>query len=188
MVLPAPSSFRHRFAADILAAGGVVCHPTEAVWGLACLPHRHTAVARICALKGRPVGKGLILVADCAERFAGLLARLPEQQRQAVLATWPGPHTWLLPIDDSIPAWICGDHDTVAVRVSNHPLTAGLCAAADSALVSTSANPAGEPAARRGWQARRYFGDAVDCYLQGDTGGRKNASSIRDAMSGARIR
>ena len=186
--MPAPSSFRRRYAAEILAAGGVVCHPTEAVWGLACLPQRQAAVSRVCALKARPLGKGLILVADRAERFSHLLERLPEQQRDSVLASWPGPHTWLLPVDDSVPAWIRGFHNTVAVRVSDHPLTAALCAAVDSPLVSTSANPAGQAAARRGWQARRYFGDAVDCYLQGETGGRKQASSIRDAMSGARIR
>ena len=50
-------------AAALLRAGGIVAHPTEAVWGLACDPASGTATGRLLALKRRAVDKGLILVA-----------------------------------------------------------------------------------------------------------------------------
>ncbi|WP_258078063.1 L-threonylcarbamoyladenylate synthase, partial [Xanthomonas arboricola] len=64
------------------------------------------------------------------------------------LASWPGPHTWILPITAQVPRWVTGAHDGLAVRISAHPLVAALCAAWGGPLVSTSANLAGEPPAR----------------------------------------
>src|SRR5699024_11508853 len=50
-------------AAEALRAGGIVAHPAEAVWGLACDPRDEAATLRLLALKRREVDKGLILVA-----------------------------------------------------------------------------------------------------------------------------
>jgi L-threonylcarbamoyladenylate synthase len=184
-----PGAFRFRQAVECLLEGGVIAHPTEAVWGLACLPEDQEAVLRICGLKDRDPGKGMILVAEHADRFDALLAELPELARRRVLASWPGPNTWILPDPQRlVPDWVRGEHDGVAVRVTEHPLTAALCAAVDGPLISTSANPAGRLPARRIWQARRYFGAAVDCYLAGDTGGRRRPSVIRDALTGQVLR
>lgn len=183
-----PATYRLRRAADVLWSGGVVCHPTEAVWGLACLPGQLTAVQRIWDLKQRDPAKGLILVSDSAERFAPLLEGLPAEARQQVLASWPGPNTWVIPDLDTIPVWIRGRFASVAVRVSDHPLTAALCRAADSVLVSTSANPAGAEPAVNQVQAQRYFARDVDYYLPGATGGLQQPTTIRDALSGEVLR
>lgn len=183
-----PSPFKIRLAAETLAAGGIVCHPTEAVWGLACLPDNPDAVARLIALKQRDPEKGLILVADKVERFGGLMAKLPNDVQQQLLDSWPGPNTWVVPDTDIVPPWVRGRFDSVAIRVSRHPLTTALCKAADSPLVSSSANPAARPAAKTQWHARRYFNDRVDYYLHGVTDQQHKPTTIRDAISGARIR
>ena len=78
-------------AARIVLAGGVIAYPTEAVFGLGCLPQNRAAVERVLALKRRSWRKGLLLIgADLAqlERFVVLP---PEPQLSEVLATWPGP-------------------------------------------------------------------------------------------------
>lgn len=181
--------YRLRHAADLLARGGVVCHPTEAVWGLAARPGDATAVARILQIKKRPPEKGVLLVADSVARVAPLLATLPAERRAEVLASWPGPVTWVLPDPTGLlPSWVRGDHQSVAVRVSDHPLTVALCRAAGSCLVSTSANPAGREPARSQREAQRYFGGLIDNYLPGATGNRTQPSEIRDALSGDILR
>ena len=182
------SQFRLRRAVDLLHAGGVVCHPTEAVWGLACMPDNPAAVARVCGMKQRDPAKGLLLVADSIERVAPLLERLDESQRERVLATWPGPVTWVIPDSEFAPAWVRGRFASVAVRVSDHSLTAALCRAAGSCLVSTSANPAGLAPARNQQQAQRYFAASVHYYLPGRNGGRDKPSAIRDALTGELFR
>ena len=67
--------------------GAVIAYPTEAVWGLGCDPFNATAVARLLALKERPVHKGLILVAADIEQFAELLEGLSASEL-AQLQNW----------------------------------------------------------------------------------------------------
>jgi len=183
-----PGTLRLKTAVNALRAGGVIACPTEAVWGLSCDPQNEGAVAGLLELKGRPVSKGLILVAADIQQVEFLLSGLTEQQRQSVCASWPGSTTWLLPHRDQVPGWISGEHSTVAVRVSMHPVVAALCRAWGGPLVSTSANPAGARPARAAFQVRRYFGSALDYVMAGRVGAQMRPSTIRDACSGQILR
>lgn len=187
MVRP-PSSLRLQAAVSALRRGGVIACPTEAVWGLSCDPQNEGAVAHLLALKGRPVAKGLILVAAHAGQLDFLLSDLTAQQRQTLSSSWPGPATWLVPHQGRVPSWICGVHATVAVRVSAHPVVGALCAAWGGPLVSTSANLAGARPAREAFQVRRFFGNGLDYLLPGRVGAAGRPTSIRDLLSGQFIR
>lgn len=183
-----PDSYRLRRAAALLRAGAVVSHPTEAVWGLACVPWDRAAVAQILQMKKRDPAKGLVLVADCTARFESILVNLPDTIRETVEASWPGPHTWVVPDFGWAPGWIRGRHHSVAIRVSDHPLTSALCRAANTCLVSTSANPAGREPARTQFEAQHYFRSQIDCYVPGRTGALAQPTDIRDALSGEYLR
>ncbi len=175
-------------AAAALRAGGTVLHPTEAVWGLACDPMNPDAVTALQALKQRPADKGFILVADTFQRLAALLAPVPEAQMQAALATWPGPHTWVIPAASTAPEWLVGERNNLAVRVSAHPIVRALCAAFDGALVSTSANPAGEPPPRTLDQVAAPIRIGVAAVVPGETSGLERPTTIRDILSGTSLR
>ncbi|MGB4072212.1 L-threonylcarbamoyladenylate synthase [Pseudomonas sp.] len=174
-------------AAQVVRRGGVIGYPTEAVWGLGCDPWDELAVERLLALKDRPVHKGLILVAADIEQFDFLLDDLPEIWLARLAGSWPGPNTWLVPHQHRLPEWITGQHDSVALRVSAHPLVRELCALTGP-LVSTSANPGGRPAARSRLRVEQYFPGQLDKVLGGALGGRKNPSLIRDLISGDVVR
>lgn len=179
---------RIRRAARVMAAGGVVAYPTEAVWGLGCDPNNSEAVGRILALKQRPWQKGLILLAADISYFAPLVDRLDSGLRQRLQESWPGPVTWLVPAANLVPEWIRGRFETVALRVTDHPLAAGLSRAFGGPIVSTSANPAGKPEARTALEVRRYFRDRLDDITPGRVGGRAQPSQIRDLISGETLR
>lgn len=182
------SPWQLREAARLLQAGAVVAYPTEAVYGLGCDPANREAVTRLLALKGRPWQKGLILIAAEFEQFAPYLQPLDEATRSRVLASWPGPVTWLLPARPEVPRWLRGEHTSLAVRVSAHPLAAALCRAFGGPLVSTSANAAGQAPARSALRVRRQLGAGVDLILHGALGERAQPTEIRDAASGRVIR
>lgn len=162
--------------------------PTEAVWGLSCDPDNLEAVERLLDLKQRPVGKGLILVAADTGQVAALLEGLSAAQRSKLTLSWPGPTTWLLPHGDLVPPWIHGGRDTVAVRVTAHPVMAALCRAWDGPLVSTSANRAGCQPPRAAFQVQRYFGGQLDALAPGAVGGAERPTVIRDLRSDAVVR
>ncbi|MEH6586852.1 MAG: Sua5/YciO/YrdC/YwlC family protein [Halioglobus sp.] len=183
-----PSSLRLAAAVAALQDEGVVACPTEAVWGLSCDPDSAQAVSRLLALKGRPVEKGLILVAGSESQLAFLLADLAGTQRKQLSASWPGPNTWLVPHRERVAPWIHGSFDTVAVRVSQHPMVRALCNAWGGPLVSTSANPAGAQPPRAGFQVIRYFGGALDGMLPGEVGDACAPTTIRNLASGEIVR
>ncbi|MBU0806928.1 MAG: L-threonylcarbamoyladenylate synthase [Gammaproteobacteria bacterium] len=181
------SNWQIQQAALVVHNGGVIAYPTEAVWGLGCDPWHAEAVERLLALKDRPVHKGLILVAGDIEQFNFLLEDLPEIWLARLAGSWPGPNTWLVPHQNRLPEWISGQHNSVALRVSDHPQVRALCRLTGP-LVSTSANPAGRPSARSRLRVEQYFPGQLDAVLGGALGGRKNPSLIRDLITGDVIR
>lgn len=181
-------NFRLRLAAHWVQAGGVIAYPTEAVFGLGCDPSDPLAVSRLLAIKQRPVNKGLILVAADWSQLQPWLQPLPPRLQQRLQDSWPGPVTWLVPAAKDCPWWLTGDHATLAVRVSNHPLTHNLCKKAGSALVSTSANISSQAPARSVLQVQLRFATRVDYLLPGPLGGYTRPTTIRDLVTGRTVR
>ena len=177
-------------APALLRAGGVIAYPTEGVWGLGCDPFAQAAVMRLLALKQRTPDKGLILVAADPSQFDGLLDwdALDARGREQVLASWPGPNTWLVPATARVPEWIRGTHEAVAVRVSAHAGVAALCRAWGGPLVSTSANRAGDPAPVTRGELDAAIVAGVDLVVAGETSGLGQPSALRDARTGERLR
>lgn len=175
-------------AAEAVRAGGVVLHPAEAVWGLACDPGCAPAVAAVYALKQRPGGKGLILVSDSFERLAPLLAPVPAARLRAALSTWPGPRTWVFPAAAGCPDWLAGERGSLAIRVSAHEPLRALVAAAGTALVSTSANTSGRPPPARLDQVEPAIRAGVQAIAPGATGDLDRPTPIHDVLTGELLR
>ncbi|MGH8400603.1 MAG: L-threonylcarbamoyladenylate synthase [Gammaproteobacteria bacterium] len=179
-------SLRH--ARDTVWAGGVIAYPTEAVYGLGCDPLAIDAIDRILALKSRDAGKGFILIASEIEQLLPFLAPLDKPLRQKLEASWPGPVTWIVPAAEAVPDWITGGRDTLAVRVTAHPVARTLCELTGMALISTSANLSGHAPARTALQVRVRLDAEVDHIVTGYTGPQRNPTEIRDARSGSILR
>ncbi len=175
-------------AAEAIRAGGVVAYPTEAVYGLGCDPTAERAVAKILEMKSRSVDQGLLLIAASLDQLRPFIGELPDAATERVLATWPGPTTWIVPAGEATPTWITGAHTGVAVRVTAHPVAAALCEAAGTALVSTSANLHGCAPAKTAEGAVAVFGESLDAVVLGECGGLARPTEIRDALTGDVVR
>ena len=155
--------------------------------GLGCNPWNEAAVAKVLRLKRRPAEKGLIIVASSIEQLSALVDFTRVIRLAEITASWPGPVTWLIPVRPDTPGWLTGRHETLAVRISAHPVVQRLCDEAGS-LVSTSANPSGCRPARTQRRVRAYFGRDVGCYVPGNTGKDPRPSKIRNAVTGQLVR
>ena len=175
-------------AVEALQNGGVIAYPTEAVYGLGCDPCNEAALQRLLQLKSRDTEKGLILIAASYQQLKPFLSELDKETEQELLDSWPGPVTWLVPANKKVSSSLRGKHTTLAVRVSDHPLVQKLCNSFGGAIVSTSANLAGQEPARTGAEVKKYFENNLDYILEGDTGSLNKPTEIRDALSKKVIR
>ena len=179
-------TFRLAQAGQVIRNGGVVAYPTEAVYGLGCDPLNPAAVYRLLEMKKRPVEKGLILIASRLDQLLPFV-QFAGDWTDRVKESWPGPHTWLLPAAPELPYWINGGRDTVACRVTAHPLASSLCEHVGHALISTSANRSGQRPARTPLEVRLRCPD-VDHVICGKLGDLAKPTSIRVARTGAQLR
>lgn len=174
------------YATDVLLRGGVIAYPTEGVFGLGCLPDNQQAVQRLLELKQRDSNKGLILIAADAGQLEDWVSppggqTLPDPDPEY-------PITWIVPPGPAVTALLRGAHANIAVRITTNPTARALCLAAESPLVSTSANLSGRPTARNRFVLQRQFGSVVDYVVPGDCGPATGPSEIRDFESGTILR
>ena len=132
-------------AVAVLKKGGVVVFPTETAYGLAADATNEDAVEKVRMIKGRDKEQALPLIAfDHAmiEEVAGVPAKL----QPLTQLHWPGALTLILPvIGDSLALGVV-KNETIAIRISSHPVARALSEGLGSPIVSTSANRNGEPA------------------------------------------
>ncbi len=98
----------------------------------------------------RPPTQGVLLIAadfTQIERYVDM-TKVAAGVLEQVRASWPGPFTWVFPRSAEVPEWVAAAHPGIALRVTAHAPAAALCRAFGGALVSTSANPHGQPPAR----------------------------------------
>ena len=126
-----------------LANGEVVALPTETVYGLAADALRTDAVLKIFEAKERPFFDPLIVhlpSRDWLER----VANVPGESRSLVDALiarfWPGPLTLVLPRTPIVPDLVTAGLETVAVRMSAHPIFGLVAQRFGKPLAAPSAN------------------------------------------------
>lgn len=175
---------------DALNAGGVIAYPTEAVYGLGCDPDNEAAVLALLAIKQRPVEKGLILVAANYSQLMPYVddKAIPLEKRYKIFSSWPGHVSWVLPASQTAPKWITGQFDSIAVRVSAHPVVQQLCLTYGKPLVSTSANLSGQPAITNKTELEQSLGTMLAAIVPGALGGATQPSQIRNALTGDIVR
>lgn len=133
-------------AAEVLEKGGLVALPTETVYGLGADAFNPEAVAKIFDVKERPSFDPLI-VHVASYKDLHTVADIPDELKEVTdkLAKlyWPGPFTMVLPKSGKVPDIVTSGLDTVAVRVSAHPVMRGVIKALGKPIAAPSANKFG---------------------------------------------
>lgn len=134
--------------AEIIKKGGLVCMPTETVYGLGANAYDSVAVSNIFKAKGRPSDNPLIVHISNYDMLE-LIVKESFLQKGTMTALgdrfWPGPLTMIAPKTNIIPAAVSGGLDTVGVRYPNHPIAAALIKLAGVPIAAPSANLSGKP-------------------------------------------
>ena len=155
-----------KYAADVLARGGLVVFPTETVYGLGADALCPEAVRSIYEAKGRPSDNPLIIhisTPDEAEKYTfthPMYYKLAER-------FMPGPLTVIMPSRDNVPAVTRGGLDTVAVRCPERRIARALIAALGHPVAAPSANLSGTPSPTSANHVIKDMTGRVDVIIDG---------------------
>lgn len=155
-------------AVSALARGELVAFPTETVYGLGADATSDMAVARVFEAKGRPRFNPLIAhVPDAAAAFR--LGDFSDAARKLAEAFWPGPLTLVVPRRPDCPVsrLASAGHETLALRVPDHPLTLELLRRFGRPLVGPSANPSGRVSPTAPDHVARHLAGKIAMVLDG---------------------
>jgi L-threonylcarbamoyladenylate synthase len=159
---------------SMIAEGKVGILPTDTIYGLVCRADNEESVTRLYLLKHREHKPGTIIAANREQLVTlGLQARYLKSFDRF----WPGSVSAIIPTHGS--EYLRQGVDGLAVRIPGDPKITEFLRAVGP-LLTTSANMPGEQTATNLDQARAYFGDRVDFYVDGgDMSGRPASTVIR---------
>ena len=167
-------------AVRILKNGGVVAVPTDTLYGLAANPFDEAAVERIFRLKGRSKSVALpLLLADPGD-VSKYASAVPDLASTMMKHFWPGTLTIVLEKSETVPGFVSGGANTVALRVPDHPVPRAIARVLGVPITGTSANRSGESAFTTSEAVRREFGDELDLILCGGKTPPGLASTVLD--------
>jgi L-threonylcarbamoyladenylate synthase len=154
-------------AAQILRSGGLVAFPTETVYGLGADAANEKAVARLYAVKRRPVDHPVIVHFEDSEKAFAWAREVPGAARKLAEKFWPGPLTLILKRSALAKDFVSGGQDTVGLRVPSHPVAQELLKKFSGAVAAPSANRFGLVSPTTAAHVREDLGKEVDLVLEG---------------------
>jgi L-threonylcarbamoyladenylate synthase len=170
-------------AVAALGRGEVIAFPTETLYGLGADALDGTAVEKVFQLKGRDAANPIpVLIADRA-MLSRLVSQVPPLADTLIARFWPGPLTIVLPARPEIPRPLVNTTGGIGLRVSSQPIAAELVQGLGRPITATSANLSGQPAARTVAEARRYFSEVIDVFVDGGTLVSKTGSTVVEIVS-----
>lgn len=136
-----------RQAVEVLRRGGVVLYPTDTIWGIGCDATNEEAVRRVYEIKQRDDSKALICLVDSDARLQRYVRNVPEVAWQLIDCI-DKPTTLILDGAVNLAPNLIAEDGSIGIRITQEPFSKELCYRFQKAIVSTSANISGCPAAQ----------------------------------------
>ena len=151
-------------AVEVMRQGGVILYPTDTVWGIGCDATNAEAVKRVYEIKQRDDSKALICLVDSDARMQRYVRQVPAVAWQLIASLQDGgkPTTLILDGAVNLAPNLIADDGSIGIRITQEPFSKELCYRFQKALVSTSANISGEPAAQNYCDIDPRIVEAVD--------------------------
>lgn len=150
-----------RNAVETMRRGGIILYPTDTVWGIGCDATNAEAVAKVYNIKHRDDSKALICLVDSESRLQRYVRDIPNVAWD-IFELSVKPTTIVLDNAVNLAPNLIADDGSIAMRITKEPFSKELCYRFQKAIVSTSANISGEPAAQNFCDISEEIINAVD--------------------------
>ncbi|MCS6928145.1 MAG: Sua5/YciO/YrdC/YwlC family protein [Saprospiraceae bacterium] len=130
--------------AQIILKGGLICYPTDTIWGIGCDALNVEAIARLSALRAQPAGQGYIVLVDSLDMLKQYVRRM-NPRVETLLAYHQRPLTMVYPDPIGLPQAVRAADGSAAIRIVLDEFCRELIRLVQRPIVSAAACKAGEP-------------------------------------------
>ena len=154
-------------AAEIVRDGGVIAYPTDSTYALGCHIGDKSALDRIRNIRRlTPRHLFTLMCRDLSE--LATYATVNNSSYRLIRRYTPGPYTFILKATREVPRRLLSPRRTIGLRVPDCPVTLGLLAQLDEAMMSTTLLLPGEDfALTEGNDIRDRLEHAIDLVIDG---------------------
>ena len=178
-IVPATDRACVEEAVEILRRGGLVCYPTDTVYGIGAAAGDDAAVRGLYAVKGRSPDKALpLLLSDTSDAVG--VAEVTPLARTLAGRFWPGALTIVMRKAPDYRSLALAGGDTVALRVPNQDVVRAIVRALREPLTGTSANRAGAPPPVSAQEVAFQMGEMIDLVIDGGRSRGRVESTVVD--------
>ena len=161
---------------NTLRRGGIILYPTDTLWGLGCDPTNAAAVEKIFKIKSRIKSKSLIILVDGSSMIERYVKDIPEIIFELTDVS-DSPLTIIYPKGKNLAAGVCGEDDSVAIRICHDEFCSELISRFRKPIVSTSANLSGKTSPENFDEIEKTVIDKVDYVVRYRQNDRQKHSS-----------
>ena len=134
-----PNPREIRKIADIFRSGGLIIYPTDTVYGLGCDITNPKAVGKVARLKGIKVEKSnFSFICSDFSHLSDFTKPIPNPIFKLIRKNLPGPFTFILEANNSVPKYFKGKKKTVGIRIPDNNIIREIVAELGNPIMSTS--------------------------------------------------
>ncbi|MBI2018330.1 threonylcarbamoyl-AMP synthase [Candidatus Daviesbacteria bacterium] len=152
---------------DLLTKGEVGVIPTDTIYGIVGSALNQETVERIYQLRKRAADKPFIILIPSIEDLKKFGIQLTEKQKEFLEKVWPNPVSVILPVKNEKFNYLHRGKNSLAFRMPKNEWLLDILKRVGP-LVAPSANIEGQKPSETIDNAKQYFGDNVDFYMDGD--------------------
>lgn len=149
-----------------IKSGSIGVIPTDTIYGIAASAWSKKAVERAYKIMKRNPKKPFIILVGSIADLVLFNIKLDATTRNILEKIWPGKISVVFPVKSKRFQYLHRGTKTLAFRVPKKKNLLNLLQKTGP-LISSSANPQGKKPAKTIAEAKKYFGDKIDFYIDG---------------------
>lgn len=132
-------------AKETLINGGIICYPTDTIWGIGCDATNPEAVEKLYNIKRRDTSKSMLILLDNIGKISSYVKEMPDIAYELIEVS-SDPLTIIFSGAKNLAPNLIAADGSIGIRIVNHPWCTKLLQQFKKPIVSTSANFSGSKA------------------------------------------
>lgn len=134
-----PDETTIRKAVEILRAGGIIIYPTDTVYGIGCDITQPKALEQLCRIKGITLEKSnFSIICHDLSHLSDFTRPISNSVFRVLKKALPGPYTFILEANNSVPKIFQSKKKTVGIRVPKNAIVQEIVKVLGNPIVSSS--------------------------------------------------